>query len=111
MTESRGMILAFLWVACVVVAYTSGFRRGRSEHEELVGRWVWGSTAGSDVQRARGQLAELCAYGDGEWEIQPHDVHGPYASGQEADQVRAQIRAMRVYRTLTEQIASAEERR
>jgi hypothetical protein len=104
LTPIVGLLLFFL---AMTIAYTRGFQRGRATRDDEVGVWVWGSTAGSDIQRARGRLAELSAYADGEWEIQPHDIHGPHASGKEADQLRGQIRSMRVYRTLTEVIVTA----
>lgn len=88
----------------LTVVYTVGFRRGRERVADDVYSWKW--HAGPDGE----QLAEgpdgvkLISYASGRWVIVGRSTFVGVAGGEEKEPIRAQIRAMRVYRALTETI-------
>jgi len=103
-----GLLLFFLAMA---ITYTFGVQRGRMTRVDDVNVWTWNfdpSAYPSPRLRAKSPLGELMAYETGAWEVRLYVAGGRcVGGGKEPSQAEAQIRAMRVYRALTEAIVAA----
>lgn len=103
-------LFSFFLVA-LSVAYTFGVQRGRMTRVDDVNVWTWNfdpSAYPSPRLRAKSPLGELMAYETGAWEVRLYVAGGRcVGGGKEPSQAEAQIRAMRVYRALTEAIVAA----